>query len=43
MKNLLDEYKKEKMPDAETPFHYEAEAWSTMKRFLAWVKERESK
>ena len=32
--------KKEQLPDADSPFHYEAEAWVGLKYFLEWLKDK---
>lgn len=35
---LLNKYKNQCMPDAETQFHYEAEGWAAMQHFMRWLK-----
>jgi len=37
IKKAIEQYKKEELPDFETPYHYEAEIWSGMKSFIAWL------
>ena len=38
IEKLIYQYKKEQLPDADSPFHYEAEAWAGLKYFLEWLK-----
>jgi hypothetical protein len=38
IKELLTKFKNQCMPDAETPFHYEAEGWAAMRHFMRWLK-----
>lgn len=40
IKNLFEEYKKEHLPDADEPFHYEAEIASGFKHFLLWLEQK---
>jgi len=41
IKNLIYQFKKEELPNAESPFHYEAEIWAGMKSFLMWLEIKE--
>lgn len=41
VKDFILQFKKENLPDAETPFHYEAEIWSGMKQFIQFLEEKE--
>lgn len=36
-KKLLLEYRDNEMPDWNTPYHYEAEGWASMKYFMKWL------
>ena len=36
-KELLLEYREKEMPDWDTPFHYNAEGWASMKYFMQWL------
>lgn len=38
IKNAIYQFKKEELPDAESPFHYEAEIWAGMKHFIQWLE-----
>lgn len=40
IKNYIFQFKKEELPDAEAPFHYEAEIWSGMKHFIRWLENK---
>jgi hypothetical protein len=40
IKTLLEQYRDEEMPDWNTPFHYEAEGWASMKYFIQWLERR---
>jgi len=35
---LLNKFKNQCMPDAETPFHYDAEGWAAMRHFMKWLE-----
>lgn len=37
IKSLLEQYRDEEMPDWNTPFHYDAEGWASMKYFIQWL------
>lgn len=39
-KKAIFQFKKECLPDAETPFHYEAEIWAGMKSFISWLESK---
>lgn len=41
IRKLLFEFRDEKLPDYDSPFHYEAEAWAAMKEFLYWLRCRD--
>jgi len=46
IKTLIDKFKSEELPDAEEPFHHEAEIWAGMQRFITWLNiqnEKENK
>lgn len=38
LKSLLHKFKKEELPDAEIPFHYEAEIWAGMEHLVVWLE-----
>jgi pyruvate-formate lyase-activating enzyme len=38
IKKAIHKFKKEELPDAESPYHFEAEIWSGMKSFLKWLE-----
>jgi hypothetical protein len=38
IKTLLEQYRDEKMPNYNAPFHYEAEGWASMKKFIQWLE-----
>jgi len=38
IKKAIHKFKKEELPDAESPYHFEAEIWSGMKSFLRWLE-----
>ena len=40
IKKVIKQYKKEQLPDAETPYHFEAEIWSGMRNFLMWIESK---
>ncbi len=40
IEKLMEEYKKEQMPDANTPFHHESEIASVFNHFILWVKRK---
>lgn len=40
IKKAIFQFKKECLPDAEAPFHYEAEIWAGMKRFISWLESK---
>ena len=40
--DLVYRFKQEELPDAESPYHYEAEIWSGMKLFLRWLEAKNS-
>lgn len=42
IKNLINQYKKEKLPDADVPFHYESEIASGFKYFIKWLETKNS-
>lgn len=39
---LLNEYKKDQLPDADSPFHHEAEIAAGFKSFIIWLRHKES-
>jgi len=41
IKKAVYKFKEEELPDAESPYHYEAEIWSGMKDFLRWLEEKQ--
>lgn len=41
IKKLICQFKEEQLPDAESPFHYEAEIWAGMKSFIDWLENKE--
>jgi hypothetical protein len=40
VEKAIKQYKKEQLPDAETPYHFDAEIWSGMKSFLRWIESK---
>lgn len=38
IEKLINQYKKEEMPDADSPYHHEAEIASGFKYFIEWLK-----
>lgn len=38
VKKLIYKFKEEELPDAESPFHCEAEIWDGMKNFIQWLE-----
>ena len=40
-KKAVYQFKEEELPDAESPFHYEAEIWSGMKSFIRWIEAKQ--
>jgi hypothetical protein len=42
IKKLLHQFKKEELPNAEEPYHYEEETWQGMKHFIEWLERKES-
>lgn len=40
IKTLLEQYRDEEMPDWNTPFHYNAEGWASMKYFINWLEDK---
>ena len=38
IKKAINLFKEEELPNAESPFHYEAEIWSGMKHFIEWLE-----
>ena len=40
IEELIEQYKKEELPDCEKPFHYEAEAAAGLKYFVEWLKRK---
>lgn len=40
LEKLLNEYKKEELPNAESPYHHEAEIASGLKYLILWVKNK---
>lgn len=34
------QYVKEELPDANSPYHFEAEIWSGMQSFLLWLENK---
>jgi len=40
MENLINEFKKECLPDANEPFHHEAEIAAGFKHFIEWLKKK---
>lgn len=38
IKNLLSQFRDEKMPNWDTPYYYNAEAWSVMMEFIKWLE-----
>ncbi len=40
VEKAIKQYKKEQLPDAETPYHFESEIWSGMKSFLRWIESK---
>lgn len=40
IKTLLEQYRDEEMPNWNTPFHYEAEGWASMKYFIEWLERK---
>lgn len=40
LKELIHKFKKEELPDAESPYHYEAEIWAGMKDFIKWLDKK---
>ena len=41
IQELVYQFKKEELPDAESPYHFEAEIWAGMKSFLMWLEIKE--
>lgn len=41
IKKAVYQFKKEELPDAEVPFHYEAEIWAGMKSFIRWLEAKQ--
>lgn len=39
-KNLVFDFKQKELPDAESPFHYEAEIWSGFKSFIEFLDKK---
>lgn len=37
IKKAIKKFKKEELPDAESPYHHEAEIWSGMQSFIRWL------
>ncbi|HRH83609.1 MAG TPA: hypothetical protein PK210_05165 [Bacteroidia bacterium] len=40
IKKAIFRFKKECLPDAEAPFHYEAEIWAGMQSFIRWLESK---
>lgn len=40
IKKAIFKFKKECLPDAEAPFHYEAEIWAGMQSFIRWLESK---
>lgn len=40
IKKAIFQFKKECLPDAEAPFHYEAEIWAGMQSFIRWLESK---
>ena len=40
IKTLLEQYRDEEMPDWNTPFHYNAEGWASMRYFINWLEDK---
>ena len=40
VKKALHEYKKQELPDSESPYHFEAEIWAGMEHFMFWLKDK---
>lgn len=40
IKKAIFQFKKECLPDAEVPFHYEAEIWAGMESFIRWLESK---
>ena len=40
IKKAVYKFKKEELPDAEVPYHYEAEIWAGMKSFIKWIESK---
>jgi len=38
IKQLAEKFKEEELPDAESPYHHEAEVWTGVKFFLRWLE-----
>jgi len=38
VEKAIYQFRKEELPDAETPFHHEAEIWSGLKNFINWLE-----
>ena len=43
VESSIMQFKEEELPDAETPFHHNAEVWSGMQRFIDWLKQKQQK
>ena len=40
IKKAIFQFKKECLPDAEAPFHYEAEIWAGIQSFIRWLESK---
>ena len=43
IERLIEEYKKEELPNSNEPFHHEAEAAAGFKYFIKWLKRKSAK
>jgi len=41
IEKLINDFKNEELPDADTPFHYEKEIAAGFKDFVKWLKKRD--
>jgi hypothetical protein len=37
LNKLIEQFKDEKLPDHDSPFHFEAEIWSGLQSFKIWA------
>ena len=42
IKKAVYKFKKEELPDAEIPYHFESEIWSGIQSFIDWLESNDS-